>query len=160
MLGVEDWASWRALRLAALAEAPYAFSSKLADWQGAGDTEERWRNRLTGVPFNVVAELDSQPAGMVGSTLPDVGATVELLSMWVAPFARGRGVGDALVGAVVGWAEDHHAMAIVLRVIQGNQAATVLYRRHGFNETGRVERNPDGSSEVEMLRTLPGPPPV
>ena len=42
----EAWRTWRELRLAALAEAPYAFTSRLADWQGEGDREDRWRERL------------------------------------------------------------------------------------------------------------------
>jgi ribosomal protein S18 acetylase RimI-like enzyme len=137
---------------------PYAFSTKLVDWQGDGDTEDRWRNRLTGVPFNVVAELDSRPAGMASSTMPDSAEAVDLLSMWVAPFARGKGVGDALVGAVVGLAESHRVRRIVLRVIVGNQAAIALYRRHAFHATSQVDRNPDGYREAVMLRELAAPP--
>jgi len=53
----DDWALWRTLRQAALAEAPGAFGSTLAEWTGAGDTEARWRARLVTVPFNVVARL-------------------------------------------------------------------------------------------------------
>ena len=64
VLTPDDWRIWRRIRLAALAEAPYAFGSRLADWQGDGDREERWRARL-GIPgsFNVVAVLDgNRPA--------------------------------------------------------------------------------------------------
>ena len=61
----DDWRVWRGLRLNALSEAPQAFSSKLADWQGDGDTEGRWRSRLQMVAFNVVAERDRTPVGMV-----------------------------------------------------------------------------------------------
>jgi hypothetical protein len=61
VLTPDDWPSWRELRLAALAEAPYAFGSRLADWQGDHDREQRWRDRL-GIPgsYNVIAVLDGQ----------------------------------------------------------------------------------------------------
>ena len=157
IVGSAEWAIWRALRLAALAEAPYAFSSTLADWQGKGDTEARWSARLTAVPFNVVVELDAQPAGMVSATEPDSAQTIEVLSMWVAPFARGRGVGDALIGAVVGWAGSQSARRLVVRVMVGNTAAVALFRRHGFEDTGLVVENPDGSREAEVARELAAP---
>ena len=57
-LTADDWQLWRELRLEALREAPYAYGSTLAQWQGAGDTEQRWRYRLDSVQFNVVAYLD------------------------------------------------------------------------------------------------------
>ncbi|MFD9894601.1 GNAT family N-acetyltransferase [Amycolatopsis sp. NPDC059027] len=135
VLTAEDWAAWREMRLAALREAPEAFGASLADWQGAGDTELRWRQRLGGHSFNVLAALNGKPAGMAsGMPRDDV---VELISMWVAPFARGRGVGDALVVAVVEWAKEHGAERVVLRVQPSNQYAAALYRRHGFRVRGR-----------------------
>ena len=39
ILTPEDWRAWRELRLLALEEAPYAFSSTIEEWQGAGDSE-------------------------------------------------------------------------------------------------------------------------
>jgi ribosomal protein S18 acetylase RimI-like enzyme len=101
------------VRLEALGQAPDAFSSKLADWQGEGDTESRWRTRLSAVPFNIVSYLDSTAAGMVSATAPEDG-TIELISMWVAPFARGRSVGDALLAALKAWAEEQEAARIKL----------------------------------------------
>ncbi|WP_261559274.1 hypothetical protein [Frankia tisae] len=64
-LVVDDWPVWRELRLAALADAPQAFGSAPADWQGDGDTARRWRARLEAVAVNIVADLDGQPAGMI-----------------------------------------------------------------------------------------------
>lgn len=87
-----DWRLWRRLRLAALEEAPYAFSQKLSDWTGTGDTERRWRARLTSVPFNGVAYLDALEVGIVSGARPK-GPTGQLVSMWVTPSARGKGVG-------------------------------------------------------------------
>lgn len=62
VLTPDDWRLWRELRLAALADAPDAFLSRLADWQGAGDTEARWRARV-GAPGVgcFVAMLDGRP---------------------------------------------------------------------------------------------------
>lgn len=60
ILDEHDWRVWRQLRLKALEEAPYAFGSTLADWQGQGDTESRWRERLADVPLNVIADLEGR----------------------------------------------------------------------------------------------------
>jgi ribosomal protein S18 acetylase RimI-like enzyme len=135
----EDWAVWRELRLAALEEAPHAFGSRLADWQGDGDRGERWRARLS-LPgsYNLVALLDGRPVGMASGVPAGDGDVVELISMWVAPAARGRGVGDLLVRAVERWARQAHAKVVRLCVADGNEAASVLYRRNGFVETGEL----------------------
>ncbi|GAB2997450.1 GNAT family N-acetyltransferase [Amycolatopsis acidiphila] len=134
VLTADDWAAWRELRLASLRDAPDAFGATLADWVREG--EPRWRQRLTDVPFNVLAELDGTPAGMVSGTEPDAGQAVELISMWVAPSARGRGVGDELIGAVVGWAQRRGARRVVLRVYDHNRHGANLYRRNGFRPIG------------------------
>ncbi len=151
VLGPDDWRAWRELRLAALAEAPNAFAARLADWQGEGDDEQRWRGRLSGAAHNVVADLDARPAGMASGLLPDDGP-VELLSMWVAPFARGRGVADGLVASVVGWAAAHGTGEVVLRVRETNPAAVALYARQGFVDRGPVEGGPGEPPERWMLR--------
>lgn len=155
----DDWQVWRGLRLQALAEAPYAFSSKLADWQGRGDQESRWRARLGTVPFNIAGYLDRREAGMVSATAPEDRIT-ELISMWVAPAARGCGMGDALLGAVIEWAAEQRARRVMLRVFERNLPAINLYRRHGFVDAGAVEST-GSASPVErimhlQLQTTPG----
>lgn len=148
-LTADDWALWRALRLAALADSPRAFGSRLSDWQGDADREERWRARLS-VPgaHDVVALLDGAPVGM-GSGMPAVGAA-ELVSMWVAPPARGHGVGDLLVATVVEWARPSFA-ALRLTVKVDNPAARGLYLRNGFVEAPDV---PADDGEVAMVLRL------
>ncbi|WP_326837082.1 GNAT family N-acetyltransferase [Amycolatopsis rhabdoformis] len=139
ILTADDWRAWRALRLGALAEAPLAFGARLADWQGEGDTEARWRARLTDLPFNVLASVTGQDAGMASATDPDDEGVVDLLSMYVTPFARGHGVGGALVGAVADWAARRAAQTLRLQVFEDNAAAIALYRRHGFLDAGTVQ---------------------
>ena len=156
-LTADDWDSWRELRLAALAEAPYAFGSTLADWQGEGDKEERWRARLS-IPgsYNLLALVDERPAGMVSGVPGPQAGVVELISLWVGKQARGRGVGDRLVEAVVQWAGRGRAEAVRLAVSPGNAHALALYRRHGFEDTGQLgDLMPDGRREHVMVKRLP-----
>ncbi|MFF4987856.1 GNAT family N-acetyltransferase [Streptosporangium saharense] len=157
VLGPDDWPLWRELRLAALAEAPAAFGSKLADWQGEGDREDRWRGRLE-IPgsHNVVALLDGEPVGMASGLPMDGGDAVELISMWVSPRARGRGVGDGLILEIERWALRRRAATLRLCVMPGNDAAAALYGRHGFRDTGEPgDLLEDGvGREVVMAKAL------
>lgn len=158
VLTPDDWALFREVRLNALREAPYAFSATLADWQGANDSEPRWRLRLTDVPFNVVAYVDDTPAGMVSGTTPDADDAVGLIGLWVAPFARHRGVANALVGAVLSWARERSVAGVWLNVMDGNRPARALYQRFGFvdREPGeyRSQADPEGHLRCERAMLL------
>lgn len=135
-LSPDDWQIWREQRLAALAEAPTAFGARLADWQDAG--EKRWRERLA-IPgsVNFVAFLDGKPAGMASGVPGDDGVP-ELISMWVSPAARGKGVGNRLVESVGQWARQQGATALQLAVVADNEKAAALYRRNGFADAGEL----------------------
>src|SRR5262249_25944453 len=85
--------------------------------------------------LNIVAEWQETAAGMASGTAPNPDGSVELISMWVAPFARGRGVGDALVNAVIEWAREQQASTVALGVLEGNERAVAFYRRHGFSRS-------------------------
>jgi hypothetical protein len=45
---------------------------------------------------NVIAKMQGLPVGLISATRLNAGR-IELLSTWVAPQARGKGVGEALV---------------------------------------------------------------
>ncbi len=130
----DDWQVWRELRLAALEEAAYAFGSQLADWVDAA--EDRWRARLE-LPGgrNVVALLDGTPVGMASGLPTEEEGIVELVSMWIASTARGRGVGDRLMTQVEQWAREAGAHTLQLSVADGNDKAHALYLRSGFADT-------------------------
>jgi ribosomal protein S18 acetylase RimI-like enzyme len=148
VLSPDDWQVWRSLRLAALAEDSAAFGSALADWTGGADVEQRWRGRLTAVHLNLVLTLDGRPAGMVSATTPRHDGAVELMSLWIAPFARGHGVGDAAIDSVIAWAGAEYGDApVVVSVKTDNEPATRLYRRHGFRDAGP---SPDDPTERLM----------
>jgi GNAT superfamily N-acetyltransferase len=98
----DEWRLWRDVRLRALADAPDAFGSSLAEWERAD--ERRWRRRLNDVPFNVVAVTGDVPVGQASGTAASEDRRVELISLWVVAESRGTGVARALVDAVTEWA--------------------------------------------------------
>jgi ribosomal protein S18 acetylase RimI-like enzyme len=153
-LTTDDWRLWRELRLAALAEAPYAFGSRYADWVDAAD--DRWQARLARPGWvHLIAHLDDQPVGMAtGVPIEDPGpidqpGVAELLSFWVAPQARGAGVAARLVSAVETWADERGTTVLRLSVRPDNDRAIAFYRRYGFADTGRPgDALPDGRHEL------------
>ena len=68
---------------------------------------------------------------------------VQLVSLWVDPRARGRGVARSLIRAVAGWAQGLGAGRVVLFVQEANAPGRALYLRAGFRPTG--DREPVGA---------------
>ena len=58
--------------------------------------------------------------------------------MWVAPEARGQGVGNALIDAVIEYARSSGASRLLLDVADHNQQAIALYARKGFKLNGKT----------------------
>jgi ribosomal protein S18 acetylase RimI-like enzyme len=147
---------WRGLRLAALAEAPAAFTSRLAGWRDAD--EARWRARLAiAGSVSFVALLDGEPAGMA-SGLPGPDGIPQLGTMWVSPAGRSQGVGDRLVLAVAQWAREQGAAVLRLTVAEGNERAAAMYRRNGFAATGEMAGPPDGGQMAMVMVKQLRPP--
>jgi ribosomal protein S18 acetylase RimI-like enzyme len=139
----EDWTLLRALRLRALEADPDAFGAVLAD--EAARSEAFWRRRiLAGAWF--LARGAEEAVGVVALVAPPAPTDGQsrderqLDAMWVAPARRGRGVGEALIGAALAHAAEQGATSVSLTVVDGNSAARGLYLRMGFRPTG--ERSP------------------
>lgn len=156
VLTPDDWADWRALRLVALADAPYAFSSTLSDWQGDGDREDRWRGRLSmRGSHNLMVFRDGKPVGMASGAAGESPEVAELLSMYVDRSARGLGVADLLIREVERWARERGAVVLELAVAEGNEPAIALYHRHGFVDAGRgAQQMADGRPELVLSKPL------
>ena len=145
-----DWELFREVRLRALRDAPAAFGSRYDDWVDA--PESRWRDRVANVPLNVVARRGGTPVGMA-SGVYDGHGQAELISMWVDPGARGSGVFQALVDAVVGWARAA-GRTTYLMVRSDNARAISAYTRAGFVDLGiPPDRDPDEPPENKMVHT-------
>jgi ribosomal protein S18 acetylase RimI-like enzyme len=131
----DDWQSHRDLRLEMLQAAPDAFFTQYTDV--ADLDEETWRERIA-AQCHFQARLDDDPVGSVGvwddPETPDDAST--LVAMYVAPRARGAGVGERLVRAVFEEAAARGRTRVVLEVTEGNDRAIGLYRRMGFDFDG------------------------
>jgi GNAT superfamily N-acetyltransferase len=160
-LGPEERELYRTIRLRALRDSPTAFGSTYE--REAAFDETVWETRLApgGRPTLVYQDdhggLD--PVGLVVAS-PDSedSEVVDLLSMWVAPEARGHGIGGELVQTVVRWAEHRGAHKVRLHITEGNTAAAALYTKYGFEPSGvTFVRERDGMTEIEMDLDLASP---
>jgi GNAT superfamily N-acetyltransferase len=135
----------RDVRLRALADAPYAFSSSLEREVGLGP--EFWEERVAESEFGehgvvFVAVDDGRSVGMSGGFFVDGTHEVAMLwGMWVDPLARRSGLGHGLVDAAADWARDSGAGRLRLAVTDCRESkpAAALYRKLGFANTGERE---------------------
>jgi GNAT superfamily N-acetyltransferase len=100
-----EWAAFRDIRLAALADAPYAFAGTLET--ETGYDERRWREWVSKYALFLAWEGE-RPVGMVGGYGQEDGGW-HVISMWVAPQARGSGLAGRLIGAVARHARGQNA---------------------------------------------------
>jgi GNAT superfamily N-acetyltransferase len=105
----------RQIRLAALEDAPYAFTTTLANERAT--PLERWRAILernawfAALSGGVGIGLAAGTRGPVIEEDPEVR---QLVSMWVAPEFRGDGLAEELVQAVKKWAKEDGANVLSL----------------------------------------------
>ena len=146
----DDWVLYREMRLAALRDSPFAFGST---YEGeAAHAEPVWRERLQGRSLFMALESGRAAglaAGVRNRERPDEAL---LVSMWIAPAFRGRGIGEKLVQSVLTWTASKGFSRITLEVTEGNDAAERLYRRCGFERTGHVDRTEPDKPTFEMAR--------
>ncbi|MDB5928298.1 MAG: GCN5-related N-acetyltransferase [Polaromonas sp.] len=133
-----DAPEYRAFRLRGLREHPEAFTSSFeeASLRPLADLEKR-----LAAPSEKVwgAYVDGTLAGMVGlahETRLKNRHKAALVGMFVAGEFAGRGLGRALVDAVLREARGCGVGLVVLTVTEGNLPAIALYERAGFASFG------------------------
>ena len=142
----DEWRTYRAVRLAALRDVPEAFGGTYAD--SLALTEREWRERCEQPAW--FALDGAEAVGMVRTWRHPDKELPELISMWVAPVARGTSVAADLVTAVLDRTRAEGDAGVYLRVTTANDRARALYRRLGFVPNGITDTLPDGRPELEM----------
>jgi GNAT superfamily N-acetyltransferase len=149
---LDDWQALREIRLQALRDAPDAFASTYAREIAFEPAE--WHRRATRDGSFLAFLPEVTPAGLAGGIEEEPGV-VELVSMFIRPRARGRGVGEALVDAVAAWARNRNAGSVHLWVTETNKHARRLYERCGFTITGERQPLPSNPALGELGMTRP-----
>ena len=149
-----DWRALRAVRLAALAEAPTAFGSTARREQDFD--EDRWRAWARSAAM-FVAVAGESAVGIAAGVAGKSGVERKLVAMWVSPRWRGRDVASRLMSAVIDWSGVEGAERVTLWVAQGNEPARRLYRRRGFRFTSGRKPLPSNPALFidEMALDLP-----
>ncbi|WP_371262521.1 GNAT family N-acetyltransferase [Pseudomonas sp. NBRC 111119] len=74
--------------------------------------------------------------------------------MWIAPEARGLGIGRALLESAVAWAENRGTFRVRLDVTIADSPAIQLYKTSGFEPVGPAEPLRPGSSLMSQPMEL------
>jgi ribosomal protein S18 acetylase RimI-like enzyme len=136
----DEWRRWRETRLRMLRDDADFFASRYED--AVREPDEAWQQWVAeaedGQAKTLLCAVDNDGTwlGVVGGFVRVSPEEAQLISMWVAPEARGRGVAAALVRALAGWAGERGCNRVVLFVQEANRPAQQLYRKLGFRATG------------------------
>lgn len=96
-----------------------------------------FRDLILAGAATVVVATDSADTPMGFGILVSAADEAEIANVAVAPHARRRGIGAALVDHLLAAAEDAGAVAIYLEVRESNAAARSLYGAKGFCDVSR-----------------------
>lgn len=91
----------------------------------------------------------AEPAGFLLARVG--GESCDLAAMGVAPRARGRGLGAALLEEALKTAAGMGARQMFLEVAEGNRAAIALYESRGFRVAGKRARYYPGAKPADAL---------
>jgi ribosomal protein S18 acetylase RimI-like enzyme len=137
----DEWPLWRDVRLRMLRDDAAFFSSRYED--AVREPDETWlrwvRDADTGEAKALFCAEDTSTGawiGVVGGFVRIDPSEAQLISMWVAPESRGRGVARSLIRELARWAVGRRCSTVFLFVQEANTPAQVLYERVGFEATG------------------------
>ena len=154
----DEWRRWRQTRLRMLRDDADFFATRYDDM--VREPDAMWRawvaDAVAGEQKTLfVAEEDGRWLGVVGAFVRVDPSEVQLISMWVDPAARGRGIAQQLIRAVARWTEARGSTTVVLFVQEANEPARALYTRAGFRPTGDRTPASAGRSAFKLILAAP-----
>jgi phosphinothricin acetyltransferase len=131
-----DWPSVQEIYRAGLESGEASFETIVPDW-------ESWDAKYL-ADFRFVARDDGGDvvgwAGLTRVSMRRVYVGVAEVSVYVAPSAQRRGVGERLLRALIDASEGEGIWTLQSGIFPENAASIALHRKCGFREVGRRER--------------------
>jgi ribosomal protein S18 acetylase RimI-like enzyme len=152
-LDPDEWEAYKALRLESLQDAPQAFGSTYDT--NLARSETYWRGRLVEAQIGergwlLFARIDGQLVGMIGAYPTDEPAVVEIISTYVTPAYRDRGIAHTLMDVLLETlTQTGQFKRATLDVNRQQVAAVRLYERCGF-ESVRTQSVQMGDGQTYM----------
>jgi len=149
---------FKRIRLAALQNAPYAFSSTYDS--ALRRTAESWREQAESTAFGndratFITFSNNEPVGIAALYRLDNQADVgEMLQVWVAPEQRGTGVAWDLMNALFTWADGNNFRTVIAKVTNGNARAIKFYIKYGFSIGGTDEYSQQNVDDVTLVKEV------
>jgi len=141
------------LELATPEDAPAMASAHAQAFDHPWD-ETEFEDLLDGPGIFGFVVRGEDPAGVL--ICRSVAGEAEILTVGVAPWARRRGVGRALMVAAIGVAQSAGATQMFLEVDVDNSGAVSLYQRLGFERAGLrkayYDRGANGRADALVMR--------
>ena len=131
----EHWEAVRAIYLEGIATGNATFQTEAPEWS-AWDAGHHTHSRLVALDDGRVAGW----AALSPVSARPVYAGVAEVSVYVAAAYRGRGVGRALLAALIESSEAHDVWTLQAGIFPENTASVALHERCGFRVVGRRER--------------------
>ena len=149
----DQWQLYKAVRCAALTNAPYAYSSTLENaLERSDDDWMRLTNQYASDPNSITffAFENEILCGMAACVIDANEA--EMYAVWVDPGYRRKGVGRELIEFAIAWSQLHGAAKLNVGVFDDNPGALAFYRSAGFEDSGRIK--PELSNEKRTVLLL------
>lgn len=118
---------------------------------------ERPEETILNIGGEILVATDSKRVFGVCALIPHGTHGFELAKMAVDPLERGRGIGDRLMKAAIGWARAKGARKVTLLSNTVLEPAIKLYRKHGFAVI-HLGQHPDyerANIEMELIIDSP-----
>ncbi len=151
----DQWQLHKAVRCAALAEAPFAYSSTLEDALKRSDEDWKHITRQYTSHSNSVTYFafeDDAACGMSACVIN--GEQVELYAVWVDPAYRRKGVGRALIDFGRAWSQSKGATQLRVGIFADNPGAPAFYRSVGFIDSGLTDPGLSTKKRTVLLYTI------